>query len=118
MPPERSGVTVETKHALEREAVGRLRAMLGAHALATELEELWTEYEEGTSATARFVKDLDKAEMLLQADAYERAGCSADLEQFYTSTLHKIQTASVREVLVTVMAERRQRTQPGNALDH
>merc|ERR1712183_758120 len=37
-----------------------------------DLIEVWREYEDQNTPEARFVKDLDKLEMLIQADEYER----------------------------------------------
>lgn len=41
-------------------------------AIAHEIKDLWLEYEDCTSAEARVVKDLDKMEMIIQADEYEQ----------------------------------------------
>ncbi len=46
---------------------------------------LWEEYEEGNSAEAKFVQQLDRLEMLLQASVYEHQGL-ADLSDFFAST--------------------------------
>lgn len=39
---------------------------------ALEIKKLWYEYEDCTSEEARVVKDLDKLEMIVQADDYEK----------------------------------------------
>ena len=39
--------------------------------LQKELYELWEEYETQSSAEAKFVKQLDQCEMILQASEYE-----------------------------------------------
>lgn len=39
---------------------------------AEEITRLWEEYENGLSADAVLVKDIDKFEMILQADDYEQ----------------------------------------------
>lgn len=39
---------------------------------ALEIKQLWYEYEDCTSEEARVVKDLDKLEMIVQADDYEK----------------------------------------------
>ncbi|CAN0273663.1 unnamed protein product, partial [Phaeothamnion confervicola] len=68
---------------------------------------LWLEYEAGTSPEARFVKDLDKFEMILQADDYERGALSrlallfpvqfdADLSDFFRSTAGKFRSPQVQ----------------------
>ena len=46
---------------------------------------LWEEYEQGKSAEAKFVRQLDRLEMLLQASVYEQQG-QADLSDFFAST--------------------------------
>jgi len=54
--------------------------------LASEIESLWLEYEEGAGALAQVAKQLDKFEMIVQADEYERANPGKDLEEFFKST--------------------------------
>jgi|JI10StandDraft_1071094.scaffolds.fasta_scaffold567310_2 5'-deoxynucleotidase YfbR-like HD superfamily hydrolase len=51
------------------------------------------------------MKDLDKAEMLLQAFEYEKE-TSVDLQEFYDSTLARIKTLQVREMLAKLMENR------------
>jgi len=45
------------------------------------------EYEDQLTAESRFVKDLDRFDMILQAFEYEKAECrpSTDLQEFFTS---------------------------------
>jgi len=45
------------------------------------------EYEDQSTAESKFVKDLDRFDMILQAFEYETAECrpSTDLEEFFTS---------------------------------
>jgi putative hydrolase of HD superfamily len=63
------GVSTDEKHRREREAMQRLAAMLGDD----EVLRLWEEYQAAETAEARFVKDLDKLETVLQAAEYEEA---------------------------------------------
>jgi putative hydrolase of HD superfamily len=63
------GVSADEKHRREREAMERLAAMLGD----AELLRLWEEYQAAATPEARFVKDLDKLETVLQAAEYEDA---------------------------------------------
>jgi len=44
--------------------------------------ELWQEYKEASTVEGRLVRDADRLEMLLQADAYERAGATG-LDEFW-----------------------------------
>ena len=46
---------------------------------------LWEEYEQGSSAEARLVQQLDRLEMLLQASIYEQQR-QVDLSDFFAST--------------------------------
>ncbi len=111
IPQSKSGVSAAAKHEAERKAVQQLVEMLpeGA-ALRDELPALFREYEEGTSTTAVFVKDLDKAEMLLQAAEYE-AESSVDLQEFFDSTIGRIQTPQVKALLKQLMEERSSKRQ-------
>jgi len=44
--------------------------------------ERWREYKEASTVEGRLVRDADRLEMLLQADAYERAGATG-LDEFW-----------------------------------
>ncbi len=57
---------------------------------------LWEEYEAGSTEAARLVKDLDKLDMLVQADWYERER-GVLLQDFFDSTLPKFQTELVTQ---------------------
>ena len=63
------GISGDEKNRREREAMERLGAMLGDDGLL----RLWEEYQAAETAEARFVKDLDKLETVLQAAEYEEA---------------------------------------------
>ena len=47
------------------------------------MQQLWQEMEEGKTNEARFVFQLDKLEMLLQAEEYEDAQPGLDLSGFF-----------------------------------
>ncbi len=80
------GVSAEDKHARERDGVRRVVDGLpgGARLLA-----LWDEYEAGTTPEARFVRQVDKLEMALQAAVYEGQGLG-DLGEFLDSAREAI----------------------------
>ncbi|XP_027916459.1 HD domain-containing protein 2 isoform X2 [Vigna unguiculata] len=65
------GVSKQEKSHLEQTALDHMCKVLGGGSAATEITELWMEYESNTSLEAKFVKDLDKVEMILQALEYE-----------------------------------------------
>lgn len=85
------GVPKEEKSRREREAIEHMCNLLGGGSRAKEIEELWMEYEENSSVEAKFVKDFDKVEMILQALEYEKDQ-GKDLDEFFQSTAGKFQT--------------------------
>ncbi|CAN0018968.1 unnamed protein product [Pylaiella littoralis] len=78
-------VSKEEKRRLEEEGLEKITATIGSDPIALEIKQLWYEYEDCTSEEARLVKDLDKLEMIVQADDYEK-GQGLDLSEFFEST--------------------------------
>lgn len=78
-------ISKEEKHRLERDAMLEIRTMLEGSPVGQELLDLWEEYEAGTTPESRFVKDIDKFEMILQADEYE-VDQGLQLDSFFDST--------------------------------
>ncbi|RHY26227.1 hypothetical protein DYB32_008735 [Aphanomyces invadans] len=74
-----------------------------------QLKELWHEYEDAATDEAKLVKDIDKFEMILQADEYETAQDNLHLDQFFTSTDGKFQTPLVQSWVQELSAQRRTR---------
>lgn len=85
-PPEDSGVSRGDKRRMEEEAMSSMLSGLGSSAACDEIRALWEEYEAQATPVARFVKDCDRLEMVLQAVQYERANPGLDLEPFFEST--------------------------------
>lgn len=54
--------------------------------MAEEIRALWMEYEEGTSLEADLARQLDKFEMIVQADEYEVAHPDKRLNSFFEGT--------------------------------
>ena len=54
---------------------------------AKKVKDLWQEYEDKKTPESMIVHDIDKFEMVLQADEYSKRFPSIDLSQFFTSTL-------------------------------
>nr|XP_019585048.1 PREDICTED: HD domain-containing protein 2 isoform X3 [Rhinolophus sinicus] len=76
----------EEKHRREEEAMKQLTQLLSKD-LGKELYELWEEYETQSSAEAKFVKQLDQCEMILQASEYEDLeNKPGRLQDFYDGT--------------------------------
>ncbi|KAF8308313.1 hypothetical protein DL93DRAFT_2220135 [Clavulina sp. PMI_390] len=89
-------VPKEEKQRLEKEAMQTIvHDMLHDSPAAVKMFQLWTEYEAQESPEARFVKDLDRIEMALQADEYERRH-QKSLQPFFDSSLPKLRHTEVR----------------------
>ncbi|KAI6014078.1 HD domain-containing protein [Pisolithus microcarpus] len=81
------GISKEEKRRLESEAMHNfVHDMLHGSEAALRIEALWREYEEQQTKEARFVKDLDRLEMALQAREYEKEYCKY-LQDFFDSSL-------------------------------
>ena len=72
-------VTREEKYQRERRAWEEITTSLGNG----DMQALWQEMEDGKTKEARFVFELDKLEMLIQAEEYEKLQPGLDLSQFF-----------------------------------
>ncbi|GAA95320.1 uncharacterized protein L969DRAFT_84939 [Mixia osmundae IAM 14324] len=101
------GISRDEKQNLEAKAMDHmLRELLPADSHASKrIMALWQEYEDATTPEARFVKDLDRVEMALQAVEYERDQTRI-LQPFLEASVPKIQHAEVRGWADDLMAER------------
>ena len=72
-------MSLAEKHALERKSVERVFSKLpkGQDYLA-----IWEEFEAGKTAEARFMKEIDRLEMGLQASVYEQEGLGGTVRIF------------------------------------
>ena len=92
-------VSKEEKARLERDAMVKLCGMVRgcAPAAADEFRELWEEYEAASTPEAKFVKDLDKFDMILQAFEYEQTdNRPGELQTFFDSTADRFKTEQVK----------------------
>ncbi|HUX40550.1 MAG TPA: HD domain-containing protein [Rectinemataceae bacterium] len=94
------GVSKEEKARLERDSI--LRVLEGSPEAAFVLE-LWEEYEATATPTARFVKELDRLEMGLEASVHE-AGGSAAMGEFHDSARRALVTPNLRAMLEAAIA--------------
>lgn len=67
---------------------------IGRPEITDEIMMLWLEYEEGSSVEASVAKELDKFEMIVQADEYEQVE-GKRLDRFFESTLHSFRHPEV-----------------------
>ncbi|XP_037075015.1 5'-deoxynucleotidase HDDC2-like isoform X1 [Pollicipes pollicipes] len=101
------GVSADDKHARELAALESIVAHVD-EAAACEIMALFLEYEAHATREACFVHDLDKLDMVLQADEYEAAqGC--DLQEFFDSTRDVFRTDDMRALNAELRRQREQR---------
>ncbi|KDR67713.1 hypothetical protein GALMADRAFT_273060 [Galerina marginata CBS 339.88] len=105
----REGIPKAEKHRLEAEAMHNfVHDMLHDSPAAQRINALWLEYEEGQTAEAKFVKDLDRFEMASQALEYEKNHGAQTLQPFFDSSIPKLQHPQVQEWGHGLMNEREQ----------
>ncbi|XP_063822964.1 5'-deoxynucleotidase HDDC2 [Ostrinia nubilalis] len=79
------GVSPEEKHRQEDEAMQKIAELTGF--AGDRMYELYKEYENQTSPEAKFAKDLDRYDMILQAFEYEkRENAPRRLQEFFSAT--------------------------------
>ncbi|KAF8993796.1 HD domain-containing protein [Cyathus striatus] len=102
----REGIPKAEKHRLESEAMNNfVHTMLHNSPAAQRIEALWKEYEDGETAEAKFVKDLDRFEMASQAFEYERRHAT-NLQPFFDSSVPKLEHPEVKSWGSDLLAER------------
>lgn len=100
------GVSKAQKYKLERDAMLQIQNdVLRGNEMGRDLFQLWTEYEEGETKEAQFVKQLDKLEMLVQADEYEKDQ-DIDLSGFFASTKGVFSAPLLKAVDARIRSER------------
>lgn len=83
------GISDEEKKKMEEDAMSKI---LGGLVRPKEYEfiiELWKDYEDKGTPEAKVVKDLDRLEMVIQADEYEKEHSHLDLSEFFDSVRGK-----------------------------
>jgi putative hydrolase of HD superfamily len=92
------GVSAEEKHRREEDSVVRVLSKLpnGEYYIS-----LWREYEENQTPEARFVRQVDRLEMALQAGVYQRQGL-LDPGEFFRSADAALSAPELREILDAV----------------
>lgn len=98
------GVAPEEKERREREAMVRLSDLAGD----PQILALWEEYDAGATPEARFVKELDKLETVVQAAEYE-AEHAAELDEFWAMGERTLASPAARALLAHLSAQRKTR---------
>lgn len=108
------GVSKSEKERMESEAMNTLKSMLKDYPeAAEEMVELWSEYAKAETPEAQFVKDLDKLEMIMQADEYEEQQ-NVDLQQFFDRTKGVFRTPFARALSDEIRSNRAKRQSTNN----
>lgn len=102
-------VDEQHKQKIEENAVRKLADLVHDDKVAHMIVQLWMEYEMQETDNARFVKDLDRLDMLVQANEYEADHDQLDLGQFFDSTEGKFQNEFVKAVDKAVRMDRDER---------
>ncbi|XP_033100685.1 HD domain-containing protein 2-like [Anneissia japonica] len=90
-------VPKEEKHQREREAMQKLSDLAGPE-VGPELYSLWEEYEQQSSPESKWVKDLDRYEMIHQAFDYEKQeNKPASLQEFFDCTKGTFQHDEIKK---------------------
>jgi putative hydrolase of HD superfamily len=89
-------VSDKDKHIQEKKAL----ESLFKHVNKNNVIELWKEYEERKTPEAKFVYELDKIEMLLQAFEYEkRYGLKVNLSEFWGYVEERVKDPQIIKIL-------------------
>jgi len=99
--PEREGTDFKSKLKKESMALKKLSTLSGNK----ELFSLWNEYESKKTNEAKFVQEINKLEMALQAYEYERR-YGIKLNEFFADAKKSIKTPSLTK-LFNDLAKRR-----------
>lgn len=64
---------------------------------------MWLEYEEESTYEASIAKQLDKFEMIVQADEYEKANSGTILDSFFQSTMNSFTHPEVSKLSLSTI---------------
>ncbi|XP_049875564.1 5'-deoxynucleotidase HDDC2 [Pectinophora gossypiella] len=99
------GVSPEEKHRQEDVAMQRIAELTGI--AGDRMYELYKEYENQSSPEAKFAKDLDRYDMILQAFEYEkRENAPKKLQEFFTATEGKFNHPFIQDLVEELYRQR------------
>lgn len=96
-------ITKEEKHIKEKEAILKVLSTLDTD---NDFLSLWNEFEESETAEAKFIKNVDQLEFLLQACAY---GYDA---KYFERSLNKINDIYCKEIALSAIEATRGNKKP------
>ncbi|XP_034472276.1 uncharacterized protein LOC117780020 [Drosophila innubila] len=99
------GVSKDEKRAMELKAMEDICKLIEPR--GKRIMELFEEYENAESAESRFVKDLDRLDMVMQAFEYEkRDNCLLKHQEFFDSTEGKFNHPFVKKLVNEIYEQR------------
>ncbi|KAL4712711.1 hypothetical protein ACJJTC_008008 [Scirpophaga incertulas] len=99
------GVPPDEKHRRESEAMKSIADLTGI--AGDRMFELYQEYENQATPEAKFTKDLDRYDMILQAFEYEkRENSPKKLQEFFCATEGKFQHPYIKELVEELYKQR------------
>jgi putative hydrolases of HD superfamily len=103
MTPE-CGILPGDKHKIEIMAMQEICRLLNKET-GNHINELFEEYNAGTTEEAMMVKQIDKLEFMLQTAEYEKAK-GINLEEFFRNTRHLLKDRMLIELMQRIDEER------------
>lgn len=97
-PPAYSAAAKDAKQQAEDRALDEMLEGL-SDALRVEIRDAWKEYEATETPEARFVKQVDKLETVIQAEAYLAGQPELQVESFRQGALRDVRDPQLRRVL-------------------
>ncbi|CAH2102346.1 unnamed protein product [Euphydryas editha] len=99
------GISPEEKHRREDDAMKIIAELTGF--AGDRMYELYKEYENQSSPEAKFAKDLDRYDMILQAYEYEkRENTPKKLEEFFKATYGKFNHPFIQDLAKELYKQR------------
>ena len=99
MPDE---VTNEEKSMLEDKAMADILSIL-PNKIQNDYQNIWNDYSSNISLESKFVHQLDKLEMMLQAKIYEKDAGYEKIKPFLTSSVDLITDADLKKILTEII---------------
>jgi len=108
------GISDDEKRKLEEDAMQKILGELQIPTAHEKLMELWQEYEARETPEGKAVKDLDRFEMVIQANEYELRHPELDLSEFFTSVRGRFTHPTVKQWFEELEARRNLRRSEKN----
>ena len=99
MPDE---VTNEEKSMLEDKAMADILSIL-PNKIQNDYQNIWNDYSSNISLESKFVHQLDKLEMILQAKIYEKTVGYEKIKPFIVSAVDEIMDDELKKVLLEII---------------